>query len=132
MPVAFYPHDDDVQLGSIAERLEILLEGAERFKTSVSELNAKPKDKEESERLLIPREIKFAYNWQEIARILKEIRELPEGNAAMKASKADRLMRLSEVYEVLRSAKMPKLEAVRIALVNEANSLRGGSAGPSK
>ncbi len=131
MPVAFYPHDDDVQLGSIAERLELLMEGAERYKSSVSELNAKPKDKDET-RLLIPREIKFAYNWQEIARVLKEIRDLPEGNTAMKASKADRLMRLSEIYDVLRSAKMPKLEAVRIALVNEANSLRGGTGASSK
>jgi hypothetical protein len=131
MPVAFYPHDDDVQLGSIAERLELLMEGAERYKSSVSELNAAPKDKDEATHLLIPREMKFAYNWQEIARILREIRELPEGNAAMKSSKADRLMRLSEIYEVLRSAKMPKLEAVRIALVNEANTLRGaGSAAP--
>jgi hypothetical protein len=124
MPVAFYPHDEDVQLGSIAERLEILMEAAERYKSSISEVTAAPKEEGAVPKGLTPKEIKIAYNWQEIARILREIRELPEVNPAMKASKADRLARLSEIYEVLRGAKMPKLEAVRIALMNEASHLR--------
>jgi hypothetical protein len=126
MPVAFYPHDEDVQLGSIAERLEILMEAAERYKSSISEVSAVVVAKEEGAvaKGITPKEIKIAYNWQEIARILREIRELPEVNPAMKASKADRLARLSEIYEVLRGAKMPKLEAVRIALMNEASHLR--------
>jgi hypothetical protein len=31
---------------------------------------------------------------------------------------------LASVYEVLRAARMPKLEAVRMALMNEATQLR--------
>jgi hypothetical protein len=134
MPVIFYPQDEDIQQSlGVGDRLEILMEAASRYKSASTELNAAPKVKDEEARLLIPREIKVAYNWQEIAKILREIRELPEGNPAMKSSKADRLLRLSEIYEVLRSAKMPKLEAVRIALVNESNSLRTGTnPSPSK
>jgi hypothetical protein len=124
MPVSFYPHDEDVQLGSISERLEILMEAAERYKSSVMDMGAAA-SKEEAPKILIPREMKSAYNWQEIARIMREIREMPEINPAMKVSKAERLARLSEIYEVLRGAKMPKLEAVRIALMNEASQLRG-------
>ena len=42
-----------------------------------------------------------------------------------KLAKADHLKKLAEVYEVLRAARMPKLEAVRLALMNESMQLRG-------
>jgi hypothetical protein len=133
MPVSFFPHDEDVQLGTIAERLEILMEAAERFKSTVLEMGASPavvaKDETGAIKRLTPRELKAAYNWQEIARIMREIREMPESNQGAKSSKADRLTRLAEIYEVLRGAKMPKLEAVRIALTNEADTMRGSAAG---
>ena len=79
---------------------------------------------------ITPKEIKVAFNWQEVAKLMREIREMPENNASSKATKADRLTRLSEIYEVLRGAKMPKLETVRASLLGEANHLRatGGSA----
>jgi hypothetical protein len=128
MPVSFYPHDEDVQSGSIQEKLEILMEAAERFKAAVLDAGSiiivREKEGEDKKRLT-PREIAVAFNWQEIAKILREIRELPETTPIAKASKADRLRRLAEIYEVLRGAKMPKLEAVRIALMNESNQLRG-------
>jgi hypothetical protein len=131
MPVSFFPHDEDVQLGSIVERLEILMEAAERYKSAVLDTSAvaAPVEKKEEEgtgpKRLTPRELKAAYNWQEIARIMREIRELPESNPAAKQSKSARLLRLAEIYEVLRGAKMPKLEAVRMALSNEAEQISG-------
>jgi hypothetical protein len=53
---------------------------------------------------------------------------LPEHNQASRLTKAGYLAKLAEVYEVLRGAKMPKLEAVRLALINEANQLKSASA----
>jgi hypothetical protein len=135
MPVSFFPHDEDVQTGTIQERLEILMEAAERYRGSILDNSSKPVASTDAEEVdgkkrLTPRDIKVAFNWQEIAKILREIRELPEGSTASKAAKSDRLHRLADIYEVLRAAKMPKLEAVRIALMNEAKHLRGGGGGP--
>lgn len=131
MPIIFYPHEGDLDATSQSEKLEVLLEAAERYKAIVldtgtgNELSADPKMR------MVPKEIKYAYNWDEIAKILREIRELPENNQANRLTKADRLKKLAEVYEVLRGAKMPKLEAVRIALVNEANQLSKGNSSNS-
>ena len=75
----------------------------------------------------IPRDMTHAYNWDELAKVMREIREMPEANSAAKLVKAGRLTKLAEVYEVLRGAKMAKLEAVRIALMNEANQLKGSA-----
>ena len=80
-----------------------------------------------SAKLAVPREMTHAFNWQEVARMLREIREMPEANQSSRVSKADHLTKLAEIYEILRAAKMPKLEAVRLALMNEANHLRGSS-----
>jgi hypothetical protein len=126
MTVTFYPHDDDVAVGSVPERLEILMEGAERYKAAVLDAGSHVIMDGEGKKKLTPKDITLAFNWQEISRILREIRELPEATQTTKAAKADRLRRLSEIYEVLRAAKMPKLEAVRIALNNEANQLLAG------
>ena len=131
MPVIFYPHDDDIELGSLQEKLEVLMEAAERYKAAVLD-SASPLLDTEGKRRSTPREIGIAFNWQEIAKILREIREMPESNLSSKTAKGDRLTRLAEIYEVLRGAKMPKLEAVRIALMNEAKQLRGGSGTPPK
>ena len=132
MPLTFYPHDEDVALGNIQDRLEMLMEGADRYKATVLDLTLNPApDAETKKQRMTPKEIKFAFNWQEIAKILREIRELPESNPSSKAAKADRLTRLAEIYEVLRSAKLPKLEAVRMALMSEANQLRGGGGSPT-
>ncbi|MDR3478241.1 MAG: hypothetical protein P4M14_09450 [Gammaproteobacteria bacterium] len=128
MPVIFYPQDDDVEMGSLQEKLEVLMEAAERYKAVILDTSTSLMDND-GKRRLIPREIRVAFNWQEIAKILREIRELPEANVPNKSAKADRLARLAEVYEVLRGAKMPKLEAVRIALMNESKQLRGSSGG---
>jgi len=117
----FYPHTGDLESSQISERLEKLLEGAEQFKALVLD------SKGEHERCTIPREMKYAYNWDELARLMRDLRELPEANQAQRVTKSDNLLKLSEVYEVLRGAKMPKLEAVRLALVNEANQLRGSA-----
>lgn len=122
MPITFYPHEDDLSVSAMADKLEALLEAAERYKAVVLDASAKPVDN--SKKRLTPRDLTVAYNWGEIAKLLKEIRELPEATPANKVSKAGYLAKLAEVYEVLRGAKMAKLEAVRIALINEANQLR--------
>jgi hypothetical protein len=126
MPVVFYPQDDDVEMGSLQEKLEVLMEAAERYKAVILDTSSSLMDND-GKRRLTPREIRVAFNWGEIAKILREIRELPEANVPNKSAKADRLARLAEVYEVLRGAKMPKLEAVRIALMNESKQLRGSN-----
>jgi hypothetical protein len=126
MSVTFYPHDEDMN-GSLQEKLEILMEAAERYKAAVLDVGTAAIVNAEGKKRLTPREIKLAFNWQEIAKILQEIRSMPEVNVSSKANKADRLARLAEIYEVLRAAKMPKLEAVRMALMNEAGQLRAGA-----
>jgi len=118
MALIFYPHQDDVQKGSIEERIEVLMEAAERFKAIVLD----EANKSIGVRL-VPRDQTASFNWEAIARVLREIRDLPEGNKKDKIRKATVLTKLSEVYEVLRSAKMSKLEAVRLALLSEASHL---------
>lgn len=128
MALTFYPHSDDAQKGSLDQRIEILMEAAERYKAIVLDISIKPAATEVSNhKRMVPREQLAAYNWEEIARVLREIRDLPEINKIDKSKKGDLLGKLAEVYEVLRAAKMPKLEAVRLALISEANQLRGGA-----
>lgn len=130
MALTFYPHTDDAQKGSLEERIELLTEAAERFKAIILDIGLKV-EVQEGKRA-VPRDLNAAYNWEEIARILREIRELPELNKADKLKKGTLLTKLAEVYEVLRGAKMSKLEAVRLALIGEANQLLGGGSGASQ
>lgn len=127
MNIMFYPHEDDMQNGSTKDRLDTLLEAAERYKGIVLDITSKDSDTASSTKLSTPREIAHAFNWQEVAKILREIREMPEINQSSRETKADCLNKLAEIYEVLRAAKMPKLEAVRLALVNEAKQLHRAS-----
>lgn len=125
MTIIFYPHEDDLGSSStLDQKLEALLESAQRFKSAV--LDAANRTVVTTERRpATPKDLTYAFNWEEIARVLRTIRELPESNPSSKAFKSDRLKKLAEIYEVLRGAKMAKLEAVRIALVNEAAHLSG-------
>jgi DNA segregation ATPase FtsK/SpoIIIE-like protein len=127
MPLMFYPHPDDTQKGSLNERLDVIMEAAERFKAVILDSAKKDVPEDQNKKRMTPRDQVAAYNWEEIARILREIRELPEANKPEKDKKAELLTNLAEVYEVLRGAKMSKLEAVRLALISEANQLRGSS-----
>src|SRR5579872_4747777 len=122
MPLTFYPQSDDAQRGTIEERIELLMDAAERYKAVILDTTKT----ESFERPTVPREITVAYNWEEIAHALREIREMSEGNKESKLKKAGLLTRLAEIYEVLRAAKMSKLEAVRLALISEAKQLGGG------
>lgn len=126
MPLVFYPHPDDADKGTLQERIDVLMESAEKYKAVILD-SAKTVESSSETKRLTPRELKAAYNWEEIARVLREIRELPEGSKTDKAMKAQLLAKLAEIYEVLRGAKMSKLEAVRLALISEANHLRGSS-----
>ena len=121
MAMTFYPHEGDLGYISHEEKLEVLLGAAERYKSVVLEIGRK---EEETKKILVPREVKYAFNWDELAKILREVLDIPENNHPTRLTKAERLTQLAEIYEVLRGAKMPKLEAVRLALVNEANQLR--------
>jgi hypothetical protein len=120
----FYPHLDDAQQGSLEERIEVLMEAALRFKAIVLD---ESKDRSESVKRMVPRDQPVAYNWGEIAQVLRALRDLPESHKLDKLKKADLLTKLAEVYEVLRAAKMSKLEAVRLALIGEAGQLRSGA-----
>lgn len=128
MSLTFYPHPDDTENGTLEERIEILSEAAERYKAAVMELGAAKEvlDNTNNKRS-VPRDLKIAYNWEEIARVLKEIKDMPEVSPSSKTKKVDLLKKLAEVYEVLRGAKMAKLEAVRLAIINEADQLKGGT-----
>ena len=131
MALKFYPHTEGAQKGTnLEERVDILMEGAERYKAIILDGTAKAPVREEEageKKRAIPRDQLAAYNWEAIAHVLREVRDMPEGTRADKAKKAEVLTKLAEVYEVLRAAKMSKLEAVRVALVSEANQLRGGT-----
>jgi hypothetical protein len=123
MPMIFYPHLEDSQQGSLETRIETLMEGAERYKAIVLDESAKVAM--DSNKRLIPKDQVAAYNWEEISQVLRAIRDLTEINKPEKQRKGNLLAKLADVYEVLRGAKMSKLEAVRLALMNEANQLRG-------
>lgn len=125
MPLTFYPHEDDLVTSSLIEKLDVLMEAAERYKAVVLDKSANPPL--EPGKKMTPRDLKAAYNWGELSSLLRNIRELPESTQVTKLTKANHLTKLAEIYEVLRAAKMPKLEAVRIALVNEANQLRSSA-----
>jgi len=126
MTITFYPHPDDTQKGTIDERVEVLMDAAERYRTIV--LDAKREQDVTLERKIsLPKDQAVAIHWDEVAQVLREIRELPEGNKEERIRKSGLLVKLAEIYEVLRAAKMPKLEAVRLALVSEANALGGGT-----
>ena len=129
MALTFYPYEEDIaQKGSIKERLEILTEAADRYKAVI--LDQATKAEASGERLRIPESpsiLTTAFNWDGIAKLLREIREMPESTPVNKIEKSENLKKLSEIYEVLRAAKMPKLEAVRLALINEADQIRGGA-----
>jgi hypothetical protein len=126
----FFPHQEDLSNSTMADKLEILLESAQRYKAVVLDIAAKIVDSGLPDNKIrsTPREIDHVFNWDEIAKLLSELRNLPEGTPLAKSKKSEQLMRLAEIYEVLRAAKMPKLEAVRLALVNEASHLKGDSA----
>ncbi len=88
MALTFYPSiDDALNRGTIVERMELLLDGAERYKAVVLEDNRAAATVTETSRSVVPRDLVAAYNWEEIARILREIREMPEGNKIDKLKK---------------------------------------------
>lgn len=124
MAIMFYPHEEDMDSSTIPARLELLMTGAERYKSVVLETASKSSETIDVSKRHVPRELTYAYNWQELAKLLRELREMPEQNPSSRLAKANHLTKLAEVYEVLRGAKMPKLEAVRLALINEANQLK--------
>ena len=127
MALIFYPHPDDAQKGTLTERMEVVMDAAMRYKAVVLETSSQEpvEVSSVSKKRVSPRDQQDAYNWEEIARVLREVRELSEVGKLEKDRKATLLEKLAEVYEVLRAAKMPKLEAVRLALINEASQLRG-------
>lgn len=127
MALIFYPHTEDAQRGTLAERIGVLLDAAERYKSVILDVTGGRGESTDVQKRMIPRDQTAAYNWEEIARVLRELREMPEISKADKSKKAELLTKLAEVYEVLRGAKMAKLEAVRLALVGEANQLRGSA-----
>jgi hypothetical protein len=136
MPLLFYPHTEDVSASTLSDRIEILLEAALRYKAIIlgapapstsSALISAPGSPDEPKLRTAPKDLLVAFNWEEIAIAVRESRELPEALKEDRLKKADHLAKLAEIYEVLRGAKMAKLEAVRLALVGEANQLRGGS-----
>lgn len=122
----FYPHDEDMS-GTVQDKLDVLLDAAQRFRSAILEPPALPSvavgAEQPARKRMVPRDVVSAYNWQELAKLLREIRELPENTPNSKALKGGHLKKLAEVYEILRGAKMPKLEAVRLALMNEASQL---------
>lgn len=128
MPLTFYPHEDDLDSASLEEKLEVLMEGAECYKGAILDAMAKtPETTVDASKRTVPKDVVIAFNWEEISKVLSAIRQLPEANAANKLTKAEKLAKLAEIYEVLRAAKMPKLEAVRLALVNESGQLRSSA-----
>ena len=130
MALNFYPHSDNIDKGTLLQRIEVLLDAAERYKAIVLEVTSakvETTDDEGRPRRMIPRDLTAAFSWEEIARVLRSIRDMQESTKSDRALKAELLTSLAEIYEVLRGAKMSKLEAVRLALISEANQLRGGT-----
>lgn len=129
MAVIFYPAADEPRFGSMQERIESLMEAAQSYKAAIMDATSRAQQANAPvKHAFAPKDIQVSFNWEEIALLLRLIRESTEANKEERLRKADLLNKLAEVYEVLRAAKMPKLEAVRLALITEANHLSGGSA----
>ncbi len=124
MAIVFYPADEDVATAPLDEKLTVLQASAESYRAIVTDALGKYQEEKSARRTSAPRDLHCAYNWEVIARTLREIRDLPEASPAARLQKGARLTKLAEIYEILRAAKMPKLEAVRIALATEASQLR--------
>lgn len=124
MPLTFYPPIRTGHPGSLESRIDDLVVAAEDYKAVVLDNVGKPLTKEGAP--LAPKDLKFAFNWEEVSTVLHEVRELPEATKDNKLTKAGHLNKLAEVYEVLRAARLSKLEAVRLALVTEAKQLSSG------
>ncbi len=122
MTLTFYPHTDDLTRGTLKEKIEVMMDAAERYRVAIQDIAAKEAG---SAKTMSPKDLQASYNWEQAAIILHRVRDLPESNKDERQIKADLLTKLSEVYEVLRSAKMSKLEAVRLALIGEAKQLQG-------
>lgn len=116
MTLKFYPCKAELQ-GTLADRVKILIQAANNFKKIVYTSIVKP---------TVPREINASYNWQELARVLTEIRNLPENDMDEKQFKSKLLLELANLYSVLSEAKMSKLEAVRLALLGEVKTVVRG------
>lgn len=127
MTLVFYPKPGDLDNLTTKDKLDTLVSAAEQFKAHVLDI-LKKADPSEPHAKLTPRDMLYAYNWDELSKMLREIRDFPENNINNRTHKAENLIKLAEIYEILRGAKMPKLEAVRLALVNEANQLRSNTA----
>ncbi len=126
MPINFYPYEEDLRKEvnmPIEEKIEILLESAQRYKAII--LDVSQTTMATSKQGAVPSDLKVSYNWDGLAQVLREVRQMNEATPNDKRVKGEHLMKLAEVYEVLRAAKMQKLEAVRVALVNEATHLKG-------
>lgn len=124
MAIMFYPNTEDLLSAPIADQIAVLMDAAERYRVAVMDVASKPQ--ESAAARTSPRDLVSAYNWEAIATVLRTVRDLPEANKEERARKASMLTKLAEVYEVLRSARMSKLEAVRLALIGEANQLQSG------
>jgi len=125
MSIRFYPSVDDSNKGTAEDRIEVLASAALEYKALVLDAGVRASELLDAEGLT-PRDFTAAFNWEELTGVLHFIREMPEANESEKSRKASLLTNLAEVYETLRSAKMPKLEAVRLALASEAKQLGGG------
>lgn len=124
MPIHFYPFEEDLKKDvniTLDQKIEILRQAAERYKAVVADPAHVQKQ------VSVPADLKISYNWDGLAAVLREVRQMSEGTANEKRLKEERILKLAEVYEVLCGAKMQKLEAVRLALVNEAHHLRGAT-----
>ena len=70
MPLNFYPHTEDLESGSLQEKLALLMDAAERYKAIVLETTVKPSE-ENNKRRQSPRDLTVSYNWNEISRVLQ-------------------------------------------------------------
>ena len=134
MSVKFHPSLEDAAGShnlnySLEDRIELLASAAEKYKAEVMDMPARPVL--EDDREFAPKDIPVAFNWGEMASMLVDVRDLPEGDEEARHHKSHMLKKLAEIYEVLRAARMSKLEAVRLALITEANQLKGDAKSPN-
>lgn len=127
MSLVFYPQViEGATLGTLDEQIELLLESAQRYKAVVLDTASKA-EAQHAKIPPAPKDVAISFNWELIASVLRAVREMPESKGDERVAKADKLLKLAEIYEILRSAKMARLEAVRLALASEAAQLKGGS-----
>lgn len=129
MALVFYPHEDDLATSTLPEKLEALMESAQRYKAAMLDMKTKKMATGAIDlgKRSIPKDLEISFNWGELAIVFNKTCHLTEVTAVNKAAKVEALTKLKEIYEALHSAGLLKLEIVISKIKTDIIQLSGNT-----